>query len=371
MDCYIQGNPDAGMGTNDFHGNANVVYKDYVEYIEGIRKANPKVVIFIESTTSVTSNHQGKYLNSKNIKKLNDKMKTYCSKHKDMYFVNVSSKLNDKKGHLLKKYASDNYCHLTMAAYRIWTNQLVKFTDKLMLKEAEAKAAVAAAQKSKTEKKVKEAKKLVNKLEKSTVKSSLLKKLKKINVKKPSAPSAITSLTASDITTSSLKLTWKSVKCAGYQISMSSDESTWKSLETSYTKGNTYTVNKLNSNTEYAFRVRAYNKNSAGKTYTKWKTVKAKTDEKPRAIKITVLLPIDEGKSDTLNITVNNELVDTAEVTLSGGSYEFTTNEEYIGEIKITASLSEHGSATVTTESSECTLEVPLNGIPTLIDDND
>ncbi|MBQ9531169.1 MAG: hypothetical protein IJR70_03750 [Eubacterium sp.] len=171
------------MGTNDFHGNANVVFDDYVEYLKGIRKANPKVVIFIESTTSVTSSHQGKYLNSKNIKKLNEKLKEYCKEHKDMYFIDVSSKLNDKKGHLKKKYASDNYCHLTNSAYKIWTNQLVKYTDKLMLKESEAKKAVKAAEKSKTEKKVKAAKKLVDKLEKSTVKSNLRKRLKKIKVK--------------------------------------------------------------------------------------------------------------------------------------------------------------------------------------------
>ena len=171
------------MGTNDFHGNADVVYKDYVEYIKGIRKANPKVVIFIESTTSVTASHQGKYLNSRNIKKLNNKMKQYCKDHKDMYFIDVSSKLNTKNGHLKKKYASDNYCHLTMSAYKIWTKELVKYTDKLMQKESAAKKAVKAAEKSKSEKKVQEAKKLVNKLEKSTVKSNLNKRIKKIKVK--------------------------------------------------------------------------------------------------------------------------------------------------------------------------------------------
>ena len=171
------------MGTNDFHGNADYVFNDYVDYLKGIRKVNPKVVIFIESTTSVTASHHGKYLNARNIKKLNKKMKKYCSEQKDMYFVDVSSKLNDKSGHLKREYSSDNYCHLTNSAYRIWTNELVKYTDKLMLKENEAKKAVKAAQKSRSEKKVKEAKKLVKKLEKSTVKSDLLKKLKKIKVK--------------------------------------------------------------------------------------------------------------------------------------------------------------------------------------------
>ena len=170
------------MGTNDFRGNADVVYKDYVEYLKGIRKANPKVVIFIESTTSVTKKRQGKYLNSKNIKKLNKKMAAYCKKQKDMYFINVSSKRNDKKGNLKKKYASDNYCHLTDGAYKIWTEEMIKFTDKLILQERAAKKAVVTAEKEKTEDAYSKAKELVDGLEKSTVKDNFNKRLKAIEI---------------------------------------------------------------------------------------------------------------------------------------------------------------------------------------------
>ena len=186
------------MGTNDFRGNADVVYKDYVEYLKGIRKMNPKVVIFIESTTSVTKSKQGKYLNSRNIKKLNKKMKAYCKKQKDMYFIDVSSKMNDKNGHLKRKYASDNYCHLTDAAYKLWTQEMIKFTDKLILQERAAKKAVTAAEKSKTQKSVDNASALVSKLEKSTVKDGLTKRIKKIEIPKPETTSESTSETTTD-----------------------------------------------------------------------------------------------------------------------------------------------------------------------------
>lgn len=171
------------MGTNDFVGDANKVYKDYVDYLKGIRKMNPTVVIFIESTTSVSAARQGKYLNSRNIAKLNKLMAEYCKKNKDMYFIDVSSKLNDKNGHLKRKYASDNYVHLTDSAYKIWTNQMIKYTDKLILKERAAKKAVAKAEKSKKEADVTAATNLVNALELSTVKDELTARLKAIVIK--------------------------------------------------------------------------------------------------------------------------------------------------------------------------------------------
>lgn len=171
------------MGTNDFHGSAESVYKDYVEYVKGIRKTNPKVEIFIESTTSVAAARQGKYLNSKNVAALNEMMAEYCKKCRDMYFIDVSSKMNDKKGNLMRKYTSDNYVHLTNDAYELWTKEMVKFTNKLILKQRAAKKAVKKAEKSRRKDDVKAAKAKIKKLEKSTLKKSLLGRVKKIKVK--------------------------------------------------------------------------------------------------------------------------------------------------------------------------------------------
>ena len=171
------------MGGNDFVGDADFVFNNYVEYLRGISKVNPDVVIFIESTTGVTASRQGKYLNSRNVAKLNELMAEYCKKCRDMYFIDVGSKLNDKNGYLMRKYSSDNYVHLTDAAYEVWTKEMIKYTDKLILKERAAKKAVVKAEKSRKEADVKYAKKLIKKLEKSTVKKDLITRARAIEIK--------------------------------------------------------------------------------------------------------------------------------------------------------------------------------------------
>ena len=168
------------MGANDFYYGADKVFKDYTDYVKGIRKVNPDVVIFIESTTGVTASRQGTYLNTKNVKKLNKLMEKFCSRNKDMYFIDVGSKLLDKKGHLKRKYASDNYVHLTDSAYKIWTEEMIKYTDKLMLRERNAKKAVRNAERKKTAKSIKIAQKRLDALEDSTVKDELSERLSKI-----------------------------------------------------------------------------------------------------------------------------------------------------------------------------------------------
>lgn len=209
-------------------------------------------------------------------------------------------------------------------------------------------------------------------------KTTTKKSKKKTTTKKqgkaaPKAPADVTNLSASSITTTSVKLSWNKVIASGYQIAISSDGgNSWKYLKEEYI-GNSYTAKGLVSNTAYVFRVRAYNKNSAGKTTSKWKTVKTKTkaDTTLRKIKIIVELPVDGNMKDDLTITVNNKTVKTAKVNLNGNKYTFTTENLYKGEVEITASLKAHGSITVKTDKSECSLAVPLSKIPVLTEDED
>jgi hypothetical protein len=91
-----------------------------------------------------------------------------------------------------------------------------------------------------------------------------------------------------------------------------------------------------------------------------------------RKIKITVLLPTDAGVKDTLTITVNGKEVKKTEVVLDSlAEYTFTTSDKYKGEVVITASLKNHGSATVKTKDAEVRFEIAYEGIPVLIDDED
>lgn len=189
----------------------------------------------------------------------------------------------------------------------------------------------------------------------------------------PKAPKSISKLSVSDKTKSSVKLSWSKVDCSGYQISISADKgATWSYLEKDYSK-TSYTVKDLASDTEYSFRVRAFNKNSAGSTASKWKTAKAKTKEnnESRKIKISILLPSDSDSEDVLTVTVEGKEVKKVKVKLDGSTYSFTTEDKFKGKVEISASLKDHGTATIKTDKQECTIEANLSRIPVLIDDED
>ena len=170
------------MGTNDLGKPASQVYQDYVQYIKGIQKKNPNVIIFIQSTTPMCTSKNRKYLNNSAINELNERMEEYCDKHKDMYYVNISKGMKDKSGGLKKQYASDGYVHMTMAGYKVWTDNLVVYVDKLILQEQEATKAVEKAAKSRNQEDYDTAHTLVKELAAGQKKEQLKKKLGKIRI---------------------------------------------------------------------------------------------------------------------------------------------------------------------------------------------
>ena len=166
------------MGTNDMVGSAEYVYGNYVDYISGIRATNPNVPIYIEAMTPVYAGGERGNLNNANVNALNSMLKAYCKKQSDMYFIDINTPLKAGTGALPAAYSSDNYVHLTFAAYAVWTNTVVDFVKKQMIAEQRAKDAVTTYTESKTAANLKAAKKAVNKLEASALKTKLLKKLK-------------------------------------------------------------------------------------------------------------------------------------------------------------------------------------------------
>lgn len=168
------------MGSNDLWKPYTQTYQDYVQYIRGIRKRNPKVVIFIQGTTPVCNSRNKKYLNNSAIQALNKKMEKYCSCQKNMYYVDISKGLTTAEGELQKKYSSDDYMHITMAGYQIWAKNLNSYVSKLLLQEKNAKAAVDWAAQKKTKDSYNTARKWVNRLEQSTMKQKLQNRLKRI-----------------------------------------------------------------------------------------------------------------------------------------------------------------------------------------------
>lgn len=168
------------MGINDLWQDADSTYEDYAEYLQAIKKKNPKVVIFIESTTPVHASTNKQHLNNDSVDRLNTLMKQYCEKNKNMYYIDINTALKDSSGALKEAYTSDRYVHLSMEGYRVWTGEVVRYVEKLLVQEQKAKDAVVTVTESRLKSDYKTAKKLVLALDNSSVKSELWKKLKKI-----------------------------------------------------------------------------------------------------------------------------------------------------------------------------------------------
>ena len=171
------------MGTNDLFEGHKRVFARYKKYIASMKKVNKGIVIYIESMPPVHKSGEKSNLNNKNVNKLNKKLKNYCKKKKDVYYIDITTPLKDKRGGLATKYCSDHYVHITMAGYRVWHKKVYKDVKRILKDEKKAKKAVKYANKYKAANEIQRAKKLVKKLHKSTVKSKLKKKLKKVKVK--------------------------------------------------------------------------------------------------------------------------------------------------------------------------------------------
>ena len=168
------------MGTNDIYMGAKKTSEKYKEYLKGIREENPEVVIFVESMTYATKStyeNEKKYFSDASIDEYNSIMEQYCAENKDMYYIDVTSQMKDAEGGLAAKYCSDGYVHLSFEGYRVWTDTLVSYVEKLINTENKAKEAVDKYLRKGTEGYYRWAAKKVDSLKDSTVKDALLAKL--------------------------------------------------------------------------------------------------------------------------------------------------------------------------------------------------
>lgn len=189
---------------------------------------------------------------------------------------------------------------------------------------------------------------------------------------KPAAPSAPSNLKAGSVTQTSLKLTW-SGKATGYQIQSSTNSgNNWKTLESAY-KSTSYNAKDLSTYTDYIFRVRAYNQNSNGTSYSKWTVVSVKTkadDKSQRYISVSVKLP-SSNSSDTLNIYIDGELVKAQKITCNGSTYKYKTDKKYKGLVTIKVELESAGKGTaLSTDKDSCYLSLDDKGI-VIVDGSD
>lgn len=166
------------MGTNDMWLGNEGVQKAYAKYLAEIRQKNPDVVIFVESMTHVQAGKENSHLNNANIDQLNSFLEDFCQKHKDLYFIDVSSVLRDPDGSLRPDCCSDGYVHISMKGYELWTGEICKYVDGLLDMEEAAENAVNAYSQSGSEEDYQTASEAVDALEKSTVKQNLTQELR-------------------------------------------------------------------------------------------------------------------------------------------------------------------------------------------------
>ena len=205
--------------------------------------------------------------------------------------------------------------------------------------------------------------------EKSTTAKSKKKKAEKKTtekvIKKPKAPSIPSKITFSDVEENKVKISWSSVKCSGYQVQYSYGDVAFANL-TDSTQNTSMTVDGLVSYTEYTFRVRAFNKNSAGTSVSKWvtKSVKTKAADDKRSISLKISLPVNANREDTLIIKIDDDEPEKMQVNLDGSSVTFTSKKKYKGLVKISLKLKdEKSSVEFKTDKDYYEVEIPHAGI--------
>lgn len=120
------------MGTNDLWVTPESAYKSYVDYIAGIRGANPGILFFIESTTPVGKTKDKGKLCNKNVDELNARMKALCDVNPDMFYIDINTPLRDETGGLRDSYSSDKFVHLNMAGYKVWMNTVEDYVYRMI-----------------------------------------------------------------------------------------------------------------------------------------------------------------------------------------------------------------------------------------------
>lgn len=124
------------LGLNDVRVTPNSYYENYIEFIDRIKDKNPEITIFIMSTTypvksphSMDTETAASYRDQ--LADLNTRLSAYCDEN-DAYYVDVVTPLLSEEGFLSDNYSSDDYVHLTNAAYAIWVQTLENYAQSLI-----------------------------------------------------------------------------------------------------------------------------------------------------------------------------------------------------------------------------------------------
>ena len=100
-------------------------FEKYKQLLLKIKEKNPNTEIVILSATYLYEPYDKQMvkLTTKKLRALNQLMLDYCNKN-GIDYIDVATALSDSKGYLKPVYCSDEKCHLTNAAYDVWTDIL-------------------------------------------------------------------------------------------------------------------------------------------------------------------------------------------------------------------------------------------------------
>jgi len=121
------------LGTNDLNVGVNQAYKNLRKLITNVRRKNPKVIIFVESTFPCYKN-LGSHLTPTTIKRLNTKLKKYIRTQRRVYWFDIQKGLADKNGRMKKIYANDA-THPNPKGVAKWNSLTVKYVRKFIRNE--------------------------------------------------------------------------------------------------------------------------------------------------------------------------------------------------------------------------------------------
>jgi lysophospholipase L1-like esterase len=116
-------------GDNDINADKSVeeTFQDYMIFINMVKKQlpNTRVVIFSIKHSPSRIKHFDKQ------KKLNSLLKAYCSKQRNVYFLDTASPMLNTEGVPDPKYFVQDMLHMNREGYLLWTSVVRQFYKKL------------------------------------------------------------------------------------------------------------------------------------------------------------------------------------------------------------------------------------------------
>lgn len=113
------------LGLNDIALFSEDAFKaNYVKLINNFREKNPSAKIILQTVTPITLYGERQSLYNARIDEFNEII-AEIAKENDCYLLDIADIMKDRDGYLARPLSSDDYCHLTEAAYERWVDYLI------------------------------------------------------------------------------------------------------------------------------------------------------------------------------------------------------------------------------------------------------